>query len=125
MKLEYILVIAFLLGMAACTAIVYVSNKGQKKHEREIVDKTRTDWAAAMAAVERTHSKETEALNRYIASLQDLIVEKDERIKQLENDIALKDFVMSCAKINDSFDEKKLKEMLEHISANCHEVIDT
>lgn len=116
MKLEYSLVIVFAVAIIVSLLIVFFTNKEHKKELHDALDERNKSWAAALAGVERLHSKEVEALNRYIASLQDLVAEKDERIKQLENDIALKDFVMSCAKVDGSFDKKKLKEMLGHIS---------
>lgn len=122
MKLEYLLVIAFLVGMAVCALIVYFSNKEQKKQIREAVDSTAKSWIACLASVEKSHDKENEAhakevetLDRYIVSLQDLIVEKDERIKQLENEAALKNFVMACAKIDGSVDIDKLKAGLKEL----------
>lgn len=120
MKLEYLLVIAFLVGMAICALIVYFSNKEQKKQIRDAVESTAKSWAACLASVEKSHDKEneahkkeTEALDRYIVSLQDLLAEKDERIKQLEADAALKNFVMSCARVDGTIDAAKLKSGLE------------
>ena len=109
MRIEYSLVIVFGVAIVVSLLIVYFANKEHKKEMRELLDKTSSNWAAAFASVDKAHEKEIETLNRYIVSLQDIIIEKDERIKQLENDIALKDFIMKCAKVDGSFDEKKLK----------------
>lgn len=115
MKLEYSLVIVFAVAIIVSLLIVYFANKENKKELKERLQETRLDWASALDARDKLHNREVELLDRYIASLQDLLVEKDERIKQLESDIALKDFVMSCAKVDGSFDERKLKDMFEHI----------
>lgn len=117
MNSKYIIVFGLILVCCCIVAFVtlYLSEKEHKRQLKEMLEATRTDWAKAFDSADALHGKKEEALDRYIATLQDLLVEKDERIKQLENDIALKDFVMSCAKVNGTLDEKKLQDMIDHI----------
>lgn len=112
MKLEYLLVIAFLVGMAICAAIVYFSNKEQRRITKEAIDKVRNDWASAIDARDKLHNKEADALKYALSCKDDLIAEKDKRIEQLEGEIALKDMVMACVKVDGSVDIEKLKEMV-------------
>lgn len=119
MKLEYFLLLLFLGGMIICTLAVFFSNKEQKKTTREAVDKTRMDWAKAFDAADALHLRQANTYLMVIDAKNELIAEKDERIKQLENDIALKDFVMSCAKVNGTLDEKKLQDMIDHIKVGA------
>lgn len=119
MKLEYFLLLLFLGGMIICTLAVFFSNKEQKKTTKEAVDKARMDWAKAFDAADALHLRQANTYLMVIDAKDELIAEKDKRIEQLENDIALKDFIMKCAKVDGSFNEKKLKEMFEHIEV-CH-----
>ena len=116
MRIEYSTAIVFAVAIIVSLLIVFFTNKEHRKEMRDTLNDVSNKWAAALAAQERLQGKEVEALNRYIVSLQDIILEKDERIKQLEADAALKNFVMSCARVDGSIDINKLKNGLQQRS---------
>ena len=66
MRLEYLLALIVSLAILLAAIIVYFSNKEQKKQTKEIVDKTRADWAGCLASVESLHDKERKALHLVI-----------------------------------------------------------
>lgn len=121
MPIEFSCAIVFAVAIIVSLLIVVFANKESKKELHDARDELNKSWASALAGVEKLHGKEVEALDRYIVSLQDQIVtkdeviaEKDERIRQLEADAALKDFVMSCARVDGSIDTQKLKAGLQN-----------
>ena len=120
MPIEISCAIVFAVAIIVSLLIVVFANKESKKELHDVRDELNKSWASALAGVEKLHGKEVEALDRYIVSLQDQIVtkdeviaEKDERIKQLEAEAALKNFVMSCARVDGSINMIKLKAGLE------------
>lgn len=119
MRIEYSLAIVFSVAIIVSLLIVFFTNKEHKKEVRDVRNELSKSWALALAGVERLHDKEVAALDRYIVSLQDLVAEKEERIKQLEADAALKDFVMSCARVDGTIDEKRLKAGLGKFGINA------
>lgn len=120
MPIEFSCAIVFAVAIIVSLLIVVFANKENKKELHDARDELNKSWASALAGVEKLHGKEVEALDRYIVSLQDQIVtqdeviaEKDERIRQLEADAALKNFVMSCARVDGSINTIKLRDGLE------------
>ena len=91
--------------------IVFFSNKEQKKEKREAIDNVNKNWAKAFDATELLREKEANALKYALACKNEIIAEKNERIKQLESQISMNNMVMACAKIDGSIDIEKLKEM--------------
>lgn len=113
MRLEYLLALIVSLAILLAAIIVYFSNKEQKKQTKEIVDKTRMDWAKAFDAADALHLRQANTYFMVIDAKDELIAEKDRRIEQLESQIALNQMVMACAKIDGSIDAKALVKLIE------------
>lgn len=113
MSSKYVIVAGLILIVSCVMTFValLISEKEHKKQLKELLDKTRTDWAKAFDSTEMLRVKEADALKYALSLKNDLIAEKDKRIEQLEADIAMKDMVMACAKIDGSIDYDKLNEM--------------
>lgn len=107
--------VAVICSAFVLLVVLYFVDKENKKHLREILDGTRKDWAKALDAVEELHSRENQAMKSVIASKDRLIEEKEKRIQDLENEIAMKNIVMAAAKLDGTIDLEKLKEMVSHI----------
>lgn len=113
MRLEYALVIVLSVAIVIAALIVFFSNKEQRKEKREAVDNVNKSWARALDATDRLREKEADALKYALACKDDLIAEKDARIQQLEEEIALKNMVLACAKVDGSVDIEALKKMFQ------------
>ena len=111
-----------LISAMLCLIAVYFLDKEHKKQLREMVDKTRTDWAKAFDAADALHLRKASTYLMVIDAKDELIAEKDKRIEQLEADIAMKDMIMACAKIDGSIDVEKLKEMMNG-PYTCEELV--
>ena len=116
--MRYDIVVIVGIAVFCCSvvllAVLYLVDKENKKHLREMVEGTRKDWAMAFDAAELLRDKESDAL-KYALSCKDTIIkEKDERIKDLENQIAINEMVMNAVKLSD-LDSDQLKLLVDSI----------
>ena len=108
----------FILALSVVSwLLLFLVSREHRKQLREMLDKTRTDWAKAFDSADALREKEASALKYALSVKDDLIAEKDKRIEQLEADIAMKDMVMACAKIDGSIDYEELRKRFQ--SGDC------
>lgn len=122
MNAKYVIAAGLVL-LVSCVisfVVLYLADKEHKKHEREMVDRARMDWARAYDASDALHVRQIETYKAVINAKDEVIAEKNKRIKQLEEEIALKNIVMACAKLDGSIDIEQLRQMIrENETISC------